>query len=238
MGIADALVGVAGASGDTRDLVLFLVLLFGLSLGLMDILLAASGLELDSFGLAFGAELTGLPSGVKFVLLLLLFLSPILELASVGVVWSDLLPKFSFKDNVSVTDRFLSSKVSNFPVPFSTTSSLGPCPKSETRDNDSVTVLFLNSSLSYLTSSARGLISAVIVPDALLDLSNVGVFKGVTPDKRLDLLTGVAGVVDVSARSLSSADIAVLLAFVDAVELLSSDTMDMGTVDALLVSDF
>jgi len=137
-----------------------------------------------------------------------------------------------------VTDRFLSSKVSNFPVPFSTTSSLGPCPKSETRDNDSVTVLFLNSSLSYLTSSARGLISAVIVPDALLDLSNVGVFNGVTPDKRLDLLTGVAGVVDVSARSLSSADIAVLLAFVDAVELLSSDTMDMGTVDALLVSDF
>lgn len=85
MGIADALVGVAGASGDTRDLVLFLVLLFGLSLGLMDILLAASGLELDSFGLAFGAELTGLPSGVKFVLLLLLFLSPILELASVGL---------------------------------------------------------------------------------------------------------------------------------------------------------
>ena len=86
MGIAEALVGVAGASGDTRDLVLLLVLLLGLSLGLMDILLAASGLEFDTFGLAFGAEeLTGLPSGVKFVLLLLVFLSPILELASVGV---------------------------------------------------------------------------------------------------------------------------------------------------------
>ena len=137
-----------------------------------------------------------------------------------------------------MTDRFLSSKVSNFSVPFSTTSSLEPCPKSETSDNDSVTVLLLSSSLSYLTSSARGLISAVIVPDALLDLSNVGVFKGVTPDKRLDLLTGVAGVVDVSARSLSSDDIAVLLAFMDAVELLRSDTMDMGTVEALLVSDF
>merc|ERR1719233_868493 len=114
----------------------------------------------------------------------------------------------------------------------------GPLPRSDTRDNVSVTVLFLSSSLSYVGPRARGFISPVAVPDALLDLSKVGVFKGVTPDKRLDLLTGVAGVVvDVSARSLSSGVIAVLLTFGDALELLGSDTIDMGTVDALLVSD-
>merc|ERR1712096_336505 len=104
-------------------------------------------------------------------------------------------------------------------------SSSGPLPKSDTRDRVSVTVLFRSSSLSYVAPSARGLISPVNVPDALLDLSKVGVFKGVTPDKRLDLLTGVAGVVvDVSARSLSSEVIAVLFIVGDAFELLGSDT--------------
>jgi len=231
-GIAEALVGVAGASGDTRLLALLLVLLLGLSLGLMDILLAVSGLELATFGLDFGAEeVTGLASGVGFVLLLLLFLSPVLVLASVGVtgfICSDLLPKFSVNDKVSVTVRFLSSKVSNLSVSFSMISSSGPLPKSDTRDSVSVTVLFLSSNLSYLAPSARGLISPVTVPDALLDLSKVGVFNGVTPDKRLDLLTGVAGVVvDVSAKSLSSVDIAVLFTFGDALELLGSDTLDI-----------
>lgn len=166
------------------------------------------------------------------LLLLLLFLRAMLVLDSVGVTgFLDSffsLPKLSVNDIVSVTVLFLNSRVSNF-------SPSSSCPKSDTSDKVSVTVLFLSSSWSYFSPSRRGLISPAGAPEALLDLSMFGVSEGVTPDMRLDLLMGVAGVVlGARARSSSSDVIVVLLNLPEVSELV--DPVSIGTVDALLLA--
>lgn len=257
LGRAEALAGVAGAtvSVSTPVTVSFLdallvyaalTFLTGLSFGLVDMLTSVvfvsksvfvsfflalvdlfTGLSLglvEIFAESLETVTTGLPSGVILLLLRLLLL-----------VSLTVFPKFSVSDNVSFTFLFLNSKVSN----FSSSESNLSCPKSDTKDKVSVTVLFRNSSWSYFLAgvvrSWTGLIfSPVVAPEALLERSMLGVIAGVTPEIRLDLLIGVAGVVlGASARSSSSAVIVVFCNLTVASEL--TDPVSIGTVEALLM---
>jgi len=136
---------------DSMVLADLLVLLLGLFFGLAD-MLAASGLDLETLGLDFTTAATGLLSGVKLVLLLLLCLTLETAAGVSGFLFiSFLLPKFSVKERVSVTVLFLSSNLSNLSPGFSALSSSSSVftlswSRSDTSDNVSVTVLFLSSS--------------------------------------------------------------------------------------------